>query len=211
MAFNGLQEEPQACLKFVLVGDSTVGKTSLCKQFCDHTFDPRQTQTIGLEFGRRVVDIDGSSVKLQVWDTAGQERFRSVTHAYFRSSAAVLFVFDISNRNSFTSIGSWIADSDQLSPPTATKVLVANKIDLQSQRQVSSHEATEFASHYGLKLFESSALTGERVEDVFLQTAEEAYRKSREGRFETRRAMSLDKKPVEDFKYPSNGYGCCRS
>ena len=113
------QNEPgdhQLSFKFVLVGDSAVGKTAMCKMFCENKFNPSQPQTIGLEFGTRIVEVQGVRIKLQIWDTAGQERFHSITRAYFRSSAAVFLVYDVTNRESFGRLGQWVEDAMQLAP-----------------------------------------------------------------------------------------------
>lgn len=169
--------EPQLSFKFVLVGDSAVGKTAMCKMFCEHSFDENQPQTVGLEFGIRTIDIDGTKIKLQIWDTAGQERFRSITRAYFRSSTAVFLVFDVTNRESFGHIAEWTDDATRLSPANSIKVLVGNKTDLKQKRAVSTAEAQDFADQNELKFFETSALSGERIEDAFLQTAQSVYEK----------------------------------
>ncbi|OHT09055.1 Ras-related protein Rab-14 [Tritrichomonas foetus] len=176
--------EDQLSFKFVLVGDSAVGKTAMCKQFCEHKFDENQPQTVGLEFGTRTFDIEGTKIKLQIWDTAGQEKFHSITRNYFRSSMAVFLVFDVTNRDSFSHLGIWADDAMKLSPPTSIKVLVGNKTDLASKRAVSTAEAQDFAEQNGLKFFETSALSGDRIEDTFLETAHDVYKKYVEGKIE---------------------------
>ena len=151
----------QLTFKFILVGDSGVGKTSMCKMFCESVFEENQTQTIGLEFARRFVDIRGTSIKIQFWDTAGQERFRSITKSYFRSAAAVFVVYDVTNRNTFNSVVDWINDAVNLSPPKSVKVMVGNKTDLLSRREVPGVEAKDLAEKHGFAYFETSALSGE--------------------------------------------------
>lgn len=80
--------------KFILVGDAAVGKTSILSRFLKTSFDRNTDTTLGVEFGQRTMDINGRQIKMQVWDTAGQEEFRSMTRAYYRSSAAALVVYD---------------------------------------------------------------------------------------------------------------------
>ena len=160
--------------KFVLVGDSGVGKTALCNRFCTNSFNENQPETIGLEFGVRIIDINNTQIKLQIWDTAGQERFRAIGRQYYRASSAVFLVYDVSNRATFAGLDSWVEDAISLSPTNAIKVMIGNKTDL-NKREVSYGEAKDFADQHGLCYFETSALSGERIEDAFIQTANQVY------------------------------------
>ena len=116
--------------KYIVIGDSAVGKSCLLLQFTDQRFKLEHDVTIGVEFGARTVQIEGEPVKLQVWDTAGQESFRSITRAYYRGSAAALLVFDVTNRDTFESIGHWLKEAQQNTSPQVTIVMVGNKVDL---------------------------------------------------------------------------------
>jgi small GTP-binding protein len=206
--------DPQLAFKFVLVGESGVGKTAMCKQFCEHVFVPNPQPTLGLEFGTRVIDIEGVPIKLQIWDTAGQERFHSITRSYFRASAAVLCVYDVTKRESFGKLGLWVDTASQLAPSTAIKVLIGNKTDLGAQRTVSSAEAQDFAEQHSLNFFETSALSGERIEDAFLQTAHAVHAKLLAGKVELNHPSSGPRTPLPipvhqgDAQSPNVG-GCC--
>lgn len=121
--------------------------------------------TIGVEFGSKVVNIAGKSVKLQVWDTAGQERFRSVTRSYYRGAAGALLVYDISrylywfgegkynssiySRETYNALTNWLTDARTLASPNIVIVLVGNKKDLDSDREVTFMEASRFAQENG--------------------------------------------------------------
>lgn len=194
-----MESEPgdhQLSFKFVLVGESAVGKTAICKQFCEHTFNENQPTTVGLEFGTRIVEDRNTRIKLQIWDTAGQERFHSITRAYFRSSAAVFFVFDVTNRESFSKLATWVEEAEQLAPPTAVKVIIGNKTDLADQRAVSTPEAQDFAQQHGLTLFETSALSGDKIEDAFIQTAHDVQSKVLDGKIELNNPSSGARAPI---------------
>ncbi|KAH0791350.1 ras-related protein Rab-14-like [Histomonas meleagridis] len=207
------EETESLCFKFVLVGDSAVGKTSMCKMFCEKSFDDNQPQTIGLDFGVRNIDIESTKIKLQIWDTAGQEKFRSITRAYFRGSTAVFLVFDVTNRESFSHLGFWTDDAMLLSPSNSIKVLVGNKTDLVSQRAVSTAEASDFAQQNGLTYFETSALSGERIDDTFIETAHAVYKKYLDGKvnIETRYADKENKDSFIDIteQNDNGGTGFC--
>jgi small GTP-binding protein len=206
--------ETQLAFKFVLVGESTVGKTAICKQFCEHTFAANPPTTIGLEFGTQTIEIEGTRIKLQIWDTAGQERFHSITRSYFRASAAVIFVYDVTKRESFGKLSVWVETASQLAPATAIKVLLGNKTDLSAQRTVSTAEAADFAEQNQLKFFETSALSGDRIDDAFLETAHAVHTKLIAGKVALSSAIKEPRPPLEPIVVPltpENGgnFGCC--
>lgn len=107
------------------------------------------SHTIGVEFGSRIVNVGGKSVKLQIWDTAGQERFRSVTRSYYRGAAGALLVYDTTSRESFNALTNWLSDARTLASPNIVILLVGNKKDLEEPREVTFLEASTFAQENG--------------------------------------------------------------
>ena len=174
---------PKLTFKFILVGDSAVGKTCMTKMFCEQVFDEAQPQTIALEFGNRTIDINGVQVKIQLWDTAGQEIFHSITRSYFRSSVAIFAVYDISNRESFAGLQKWVDDASALVPSNAVRVIVGNKTDL-LRRIVSEAEASDFAKQNGFLYYETSALSGHRIEEMFISVAHQVYQNVVDGKID---------------------------
>ena len=160
-------------MKLIVVGDSGTGKSSLLHRFVEDTFSEDQTQTIGVEFGAKVVHLLGKKIKLQIWDTAGQERYKSVTRSYYRGAVGCLIVYDITSRASYEHIPTWLNDVRQLAGKDVVVMLIGNKSDLaNSERRVVTHnEASLFAQENGLMHFETSAATGELVSDAFLKVA----------------------------------------
>ena len=169
-------------IKLVLVGDSSVGKTSIRKFFCEKTYPGNQNQTIGLEFDSRIIELGDTKLKLTIWDTAGQEKFFSMTKNYFRSSSIIFLIFDITNRDSFCNLSKWIETSIEYSPSTSIKFLIGNKIDLFEKRTVSFSEALDYAISYNFKYFETSAFSGEKIEDIFFSAANEIIFLIKEGK-----------------------------
>uniref|UniRef100_A0A1B6J019 Ras-related protein Rab-4B n=1 Tax=Homalodisca liturata TaxID=320908 RepID=A0A1B6J019_9HEMI len=100
--------------KFLVIGSAGTGKSCILHQFIENKFKSDSSHTIGVEFGSKIVNVAGKSVKLQIWDTAGQERFRSVTRSYYRGAAGALLVFDITNRESFNNLAEWLQDARML-------------------------------------------------------------------------------------------------
>ena len=158
--------------KFIVVGDSSVGKSCLLLQFTDRRFQTGHDLTIGVEFGSRTVALDKkNNIKLQIWDTAGQESFRSITRSYYRGAICALLVYDITRRQSFQNIVRWLEELLEHAYNRMTIVLVGNKNDLAEQRQVNYEEGVEFAKRNGLIFFETSAKTSDNVDEVFTHAA----------------------------------------
>ena len=137
--------------------------------------------TIGVEFGTRIIEVNGQKIKLQIWDTAGQERFRAVTRSYYRGAAGALMVYDITRRSTYNHLSSWLTDARNLTNPNTVIYLIGNKCDLESQRDVTFDEAKLFAEENGLMFIEASARTGANVEEAFLETARKIYQNILDG------------------------------
>jgi len=167
--------------KYIIIGDMGVGKSCLLHQFTDNKFIPDSPHTIGVEFGTRIVDVLGQTIKLQIWDTAGQERFRAVTRSYYRGAAGALLVYDITRRVTYNHLTSWLTDARNLTHPNTVIMLVGNKKDMEDQRDVSFEEASQFAQENGLLFIESSAKTGENVEEAFLKTSKLIFQSVQDG------------------------------
>ena len=160
--------------KYVIVGDASVGKSNLLLRYSHGQFREEYQLTIGVEFGSNNLSIDDKVFRIQIWDTAGQENFRSITRAYYKNSACALVVYDITNRESFDNVSTWIEDCRNQSPQTIFMVLVGNKTDLDSEnkRVVSFEEGQELAEKNKMMFFETSAKSGKNVDDIFYRSAE---------------------------------------
>eukprot|EP01098_Paradermamoeba_levis_P017059 TRINITY_DN956_c0_g2_i1.p1 TRINITY_DN956_c0_g2~~TRINITY_DN956_c0_g2_i1.p1 ORF type:complete len:223 (-),score=44.66 TRINITY_DN956_c0_g2_i1:189-857(-) len=167
--------------KYIIIGDTGVGKSCLLLQFTDHRFQTVHDLTIGVEFGARMITLDGKPIKVQIWDTAGQESFRSITRSYYRGAAGALLVYDITRRETFNHLAGWLEDARSHSNPNMTIILVGNKNDLDSRRAVSTSEGEQFAKENGLVFLETSAKTAANVEEAFLATARQIYNKIQSG------------------------------
>lgn len=95
-------------VKVIIIGDSGVGKTNVLTRYCEGIFKDSYVATIGVDFKIKVLNIDGTKIKLQIWDTAGQERFRNITTTYFKGAAGIILVYSIDNYDSFRNIHNWM-------------------------------------------------------------------------------------------------------
>lgn len=166
----------QYSFKFVLVGDSAVGKTAICKRFCENTFNSNQPQTVGLEFGNRIVEVQKSRIKLQIWDTAGQERYQSVGKAYYRNAIGVLIVFSLTDHESFVSLENWVDQVHKYCHPKVKMLLVGNKSDLIEKKAVSDNEIQQFYESHNLTYMESSAKVNINIREAFFTITQQIYR-----------------------------------
>jgi len=170
--------------KYIIIGDSAVGKSCLLLQFTDKRFQPVHDLTIGVEFGARMISIDGKQIKLQIWDTAGQESFRSITRSYYRGAAGALLFYDITRRDTFNHLTTWLDDARQHSNSNMVIMLIGNKTDQEQKRAVTRDEGEQFAKDHGLIFMETSAKTSKNVEEAFISTAKEIYDKIQQGVFD---------------------------
>ncbi|GAA6031266.1 hypothetical protein NBRC10512_003288 [Rhodotorula toruloides] len=136
----GQMTEPPQTLKILVIGASSVGKSSLLLRFTDETFlSPDETSaTIGVDFKVKVIERKNKRWKLSIWDTAGQERFRTLTSSYYRGAQGVILVYDITARDTFESLSSWINELDTFAGtgPASREVvrmIVGNKVDKASR------------------------------------------------------------------------------
>ncbi|KAK5808902.1 ras family-domain-containing protein [Linnemannia elongata] len=173
-------------IKYIIIGDTGVGKSCLLLQFTDKRFQPAHDLTIGVEFGARFVSVAGKQIKLQIWDTAGQESFRSITRSYYRGAAGALLgkVLIALVRDTFKHLTTWLEDARQHANANTTIMLIGNKSDLESKRAVSYEEGEAFAKANGLFFMETSAKTSANVEEAFVETATNIYEKIQSGIFD---------------------------
>eukprot|EP00735_Rhodelphis_limneticus_P013180 TRINITY_DN672_c0_g1::TRINITY_DN672_c0_g1_i1::g.28862::m.28862 TRINITY_DN672_c0_g1::TRINITY_DN672_c0_g1_i1::g.28862 ORF type:complete len:210 (-),score=11.83,sp/Q05737/YPTM2_MAIZE/44.94/3e-56,Ras/PF00071.17/3.4e-56,Miro/PF08477.8/9.9e-19,Arf/PF00025.16/2.6e-17,Gtr1_RagA/PF04670.7/1.1e-09,GTP_EFTU/PF00009.22/1.8e-06,MMR_HSR1/PF01926.18/0.00041,SRPRB/PF09439.5/0.001,PduV-EutP/PF10662.4/0.047,ATP_bind_1/PF03029.12/19,ATP_bind_1/PF03029.12/1.1,FeoB_N/PF02421.13/0.2,FeoB_N/PF02421.13/4.7e+02,G-alpha/ len=159
--------------KILLIGEAAVGKTSLFASFLEQGAPSHYLATIGVDFSVQTVQYKGKTVKLQVWDTGGQERFRSITQQYFRGAHGVMLVYDITKRKTFEALPYWLEDvSKYCTRNDICCILVGNKVDLESQREVRTEEALHYAEQNGLPFLETSALKVYNVQQAFLELVE---------------------------------------
>lgn len=199
-------------IKLLLIGNSSCGKSSLLLRYVEDSFEPSRIATIGIDFRMRTIDVLHKRAKLQIWDTAGQERFRTITQAYYRGAMGIIIVYDVSDRESFEDVKrDWIKNVDRHVNVDVRKTLVGNKSDKEDERVVSTEEGQKLADALGIRFFETSALRGDNVDNVFLSLATDIREHQLDELARGRRIPSTDKvvavgQPWQEQSYISR---CC--
>ena len=198
--------------KVLLIGNSSVGKSSLLLRFVDNQWNDLFVPTIGVDFKIRTMEIDNKNVKLQIWDTAGQERFKNITASYYRGAHGIFVVYDISDTESFKNINNWLIEIEKNANKNVYKILVGNKCDLEDKRTVSYQQGKELAETYGMQFIETSAKSNTNVDEAFHLLGREVMKMSlndKEKNFgnKDKNKMKLDKK-TGDIVFQQK-QGCC--
>lgn len=155
-----MQTQGPESIKVVLLGESGTGKTAIVTRFIHDTFRMSAVATVGASFHSKVMEYDGREFDLAIWDTAGQEIYRALTPMYYRSASVAIVVFDVLQNDTFTKVESWLEEIKEECTESIIVILCGNKCDGLDERQVSFHEAEEFARNKGITYCETSAMTG---------------------------------------------------
>ena len=155
--------------KFLLLGESTVGKTSIIIRYIENTFNDSNTSTCGVDVKHKYVSCDNNKIRLDIWDTAGQERFRGLAKNYFRGAHGFILVYDITNKDSFIKLKGWIKDAkEKINKEDSYKIMVVgNKKDCENDRAVEYNNLKQFGEDNKVIFSEVSAKTGEGIDKLF--------------------------------------------
>ena len=162
-----MEQEYDYLFKVLLIGDSSVGKTSVLLRYVDDTFNPEFQTTIGVDFKISTFQLNGKVIKLQLWDTAGQDRFKNIVASYYRGAHGIILAFDITNSASFQNVNRWYEEAQNYLQKSVPKLLIGNKADLSHQRAVRPEEAKELADRLGVQYIETSAKNSQNVKLAF--------------------------------------------
>ncbi|XP_044199185.1 EF-hand calcium-binding domain-containing protein 4B isoform X1 [Thunnus albacares] len=162
---------PDRLFKVVLVGNSSVGKTSLLRSFCEGRFHPSTTATVGIDYSVKTLTLDNIQVAMQLWDTAGQERYRSITKQFFRKADGVVVMYDVTVEESFKAVQPWLTNVQEAAGEGIPILLLGNKMDMDEDRQVTFKEAEQLAYENKVMFFEVSAYTGKNLTESLTHLA----------------------------------------
>ncbi|XP_019505527.1 PREDICTED: ras-related protein Rab-12 [Hipposideros armiger] len=165
-------------LQVIIIGSRGVGKTSLMERFTDDTFCEACKSTVGVDFKIKTVELRGKKIRLQIWDTAGQERFNSITSAYYRSAKGIILVYDITKKETFDDLPKWMKMIDKYASEDAELLLVGNKLDCETDREITRQQGEKFAQQItGMRFCEASAKDNFNVDEIFLKLVDDILKK----------------------------------
>lgn len=158
----------------IIIGDSSVGKTSILMRLVRNQFDDQCMTTLGAGFKTKEITYydhhsERMSMKLSIWDTAGQEKFDSLTKMYFNNTEAALIVYDVTSELSFEKVKKWVTDLNDHEVSSKTKIakfIVGNKIDC-NNIEVLAKQGLEYASTIGAEFHEVSAKNDTNITPMF--------------------------------------------
>ncbi len=159
-------------LKVLIVGDGNVGKTSLVRRYCTGMFTASRVTTIGVDFQTQVVALPQGEVKLSIWDLAGQDRFQVMRPGFYKGGRAAAMIYDVTDPESFKDLARWRQEVIEVVPKQPL-IVVGNKVDL--PRAQAPEEARAYADSIGAPYLETSASTGEGVDELFETIARLAW------------------------------------
>jgi Ras-related protein Rab-1A len=155
--------------QLLIIGDSTVGKTSILSRFANGTFNSNYLATVGLDNFTKDETIDDKNVRIKIWDTAGQERYKALTKGFFRNAEGIMIVYDVTNQESFENLKNWIQSiKDNMGNDFLERipvVIIGNKID-SDEREIKTEDAESFCKQQNYPYFETSAKTGENIDNT---------------------------------------------
>ena len=154
-------------LNILLIGDSTSGKTQLLLRYVDEFFPEMHLATIGVEFKCKKIKLNDININLQIWDTVGPERFRSISKNLIRYSNGLIFVYDITNRSSFSLIKDIYKNIKDIKPENVKVIIVGNNKEMENERQVSKDMVKSFCEKHNIESIEVSSRLGTNVSKCF--------------------------------------------
>ena len=166
--------EPKRAYKIVLIGDPEVGKTSIRRKYMGKSFRADYLKTLGADFAAQKVNVEGELVLLTIWDLAGQSIFHGMRSSFYHGCKCALIVFDVTNPSSLENCLKWGEEAVKFAKNSLQKIyLIGNKIDLTDDVAVTQEGVDKVVKQFEeivkfpVKTYETSALTGENINELF--------------------------------------------
>ncbi|MFX1392350.1 MAG: Rab family GTPase [Promethearchaeota archaeon] len=173
------QAKTEAIYKVIVIGDPSVGKTSLLTKFSTKKFNTQYIPTVGVNIVKEQLEIASNNdkilVNLMLWDVAGQPQFYMLHKPYFNGADGMMLVFDITRSSTFSNVKNWYNTAVKYGLSGIPRILIGNKIDLKEERKIVQPHADHLSDELNAQYFETSALTGVNVKSIFSDIATKVY------------------------------------
>lgn len=198
--------------KILLIGDSSVGKSSILLRYTDDAFTTSFISTIGIDFKIKIVTYNDKKIKLQIWDTAGQERFRGITHAYYKAAMAILLVYDVSDLRSFQNVNNWMQNIKMHAPENAIVTLVGNKCDKDKnyERVVTYEMGQTLADKLNVKFVETSAKKNINIDKAFGGIIDDLAKLVVNDHYNVSTSIRIQQSDENSDQQHNNSRSCCK-
>lgn len=175
IVFKGKTE---SIFKVIVIGDPAVGKTSLLTKFAKNKFEERYVATVGVNIVKEPITLasENATINLMFWDIAGQPQFYMLHRPYFNGADAMLLVFDITRSSTFSNINNWYSTAVKYGLSHIPRLLIGNKVDLKDERKIIKPMSEHLSEKLDAPYYETSALTGNNVKEVFNRIADLIYK-----------------------------------
>jgi small GTP-binding protein len=170
-------ERTEMIYKIIVIGDPAVGKTSLLKNFSAEKFEFEYIATVGVNITKEKIKVKNEvgkemEVSLMIWDIAGQPQFYMLHRPYFNGADGMILVYDVTRSSSFSNVNNWYSTSVKHGLSGIPRILIGNKVDLKDEKKIILPMAEHLSQKLNAPFFETSALTGENVSNIFHKIAE---------------------------------------
>ena len=167
------KDKDEIGIKVTLIGESSVGKTSIINRYTRNAFTQELESTLGANYSQKKIELHGKKIRMDLWDTAGQEKYRAIGRHFYKESYIVCLVYDISNLDSFEKLKEvWYPELKEYGEKLRILALVGNKIDKYLEEEVKEEDAKKFANEINAINKRTSAMEGTNIEDLFTTLAE---------------------------------------
>ena len=192
-------------IKVTLIGESSVGKTSIINRYTKNAFTQEMESTLGANYSQKKITLHKQKIRMDLWDTAGQEKYRAIGRHFYKESYIVCLVYDITNRDSFEKLKSvWFPELKEYGEKLKILALVGNKLDKYLDEDVNDEEAKKFAEEINAFFTKTSAMEGTNIEDLFNNLAEK-YLTDIAGLIIEKDKIQIKKEDLKNEK----SRGCC--
>ena len=202
--------------QILILGDSSVGKTSILSRYTSGTFKDEYISTVGLDYSSKEELINNKKIHVKLWDTAGQERYKALTQSYFKNAEGVMIVYDITRTESFDNLKYWISsiksnmENKNIIIPI---IIVGNKLDMTDSREITEEVASKFAKENNYNYFETSAKTGQGVDkairDLVTQILNQNNDKVDEQKEFRKDSVQIKENDINNIDSEKKKKGCC--
>ena len=190
-------------IKAILLGETGVGKTNLANAAVDLRFDQNAKSTSNALYVQKKMIIFGKNYQLRLWDTAGQEKYRALTKLFYKDSKVVIFVYDITNKKSFTELNFWINEIKESLGDEPVLGILGNKNDLEEMKEVDDNMAQKFAEEKGIKFKVISTKDDPKSFKMFLRSLIKDYLTKKNGNIDGKNSFDLENEDKEKDNHGS--------